>query len=162
MVPYAHSHHYRRGRSSCRRPECRTGTPPRAGAPWRQITLLSILLDSGCSSVQGRLLGGRRIQHLVTCARARQYHLLGLPLTDLCQLADVATALHDVVLDAGFVELLASIEFYLVQPIGAVRCLLDERSKLRLYPGRRRYVLASSSDGTHCRGHRLLNAFGYR
>jgi len=63
---------------------------------------------------------------------------LDLPLTDLRLLADVATALHDVVLDAGFVELLASIEFYLVQPIGAVRCLLDERSKVRLYPGRRR------------------------
>ena len=63
---------------------------------------------------------------------------LDLPLTDLRLLADVATALHDVVLDAGFVELLASIEFYLVQPIGAVRCLLDERSKVRLYPSRRR------------------------
>jgi hypothetical protein len=31
-------------------------------------------------------------------------------------------------LDAGFVGLLASIEFDLAQPIGA-RCLLDERSK---------------------------------
>jgi hypothetical protein len=33
---------------------------------------------------------------------------------------------------------------------------------LRLYPGWRRSVLASSSGGTHCRGDWLLNASGYR
>jgi len=161
MVPYAHSHHYRRRRSSCRRPECRTGTPPRAGAPRRQITLLLILLDSGCGSVQGRLLRGQNsafgdVRACTTTSpwiSRSQIFVYSRMWRRLCTMSSSMPVSSDYLPPSSFISCSRS---------GPSDACLTSAARCAFTQVGGDYVLASSSDGTHCRGHRLLNTFGYR